>query len=226
MKPRECDQFPAVLGPDGQQIETFGRIQKTHVSSDTAEGYQKGDFPERDCTDEPKRRGVERLTFIGPKPLRRDPRPKNDVRIDEEGNRDGIGSNSSTTSSGNERSSASAMPRRSPYWTGRCGGSGPRHAAGRPFRVTMMFSPASARATSEANFALACATETVLPISRFMTINGHQSESLAAAKTGGGDSRILTWRRRRITEYVGGMKGPSRSNVRSRFMALSWPTVQ
>jgi len=49
--------FPAVLGPDGQQIETFGRIQKTHVSSDTAEGYQKGDFPERDCTDEPKRSG-------------------------------------------------------------------------------------------------------------------------------------------------------------------------
>src|SRR5262249_9886005 len=135
MKPRQCDQFPAVLGPDRQQIETFRRIQKTHVSSDTAESYQKGDFPERDCTDEPKRSGVERLTFIGTKPLRRDPRPKNDVRIDEEGNRHGIGSNSSTTSSGNERSSARAMPRKSPYWTGSCGGSGPRDAARRPLTV-------------------------------------------------------------------------------------------
>ncbi len=98
------------------------------------------------------------------------------MRVDEDGNRHQVGSKSLMRSSGRERSSARGVPRRSPYRIGRYGVRGPRQATGRPFRVTTIFSPASARAIRAAKLALARATETyalMLDPERIMTISGH-----------------------------------------------------
>src|SRR5258708_36201418 len=80
-----------------------------------------------------------------------DPRLESEMGVDQEGGDHLLGSKSRMTSSGMLKSSDRYTPLSSPCLIGCRLRSGPRQATARPLRVTMIFSPASARATSAAN---------------------------------------------------------------------------
>src|SRR5262249_30869651 len=123
--------------------------------------HQNRDFPETDRADITGPRVIECAPFAASEPFRRHSRPENEMGVDKNGGDHRRGSKPRMTSSGMVKSSARNTPSSSPYLIGCRLGSGPRQATGRPLRVTIIVSPASARATSAANSDLALATDMV-----------------------------------------------------------------
>src|SRR4051812_5864793 len=140
-----------MVGQHRKQIEAVGNHQEALVRSDAVQRHQDRDFPEADGAHVTGPRVIERAPFPGAEPLRRDPRPENEMGVDQYSGDHLLGSKSRMTSSGMVKSSDRNTPLSSPYLIGCRPGSGPRQATARPLRVTVIFSPASARATSAAN---------------------------------------------------------------------------
>src|SRR5215472_13648743 len=151
-----------MIGQDRKEIETVGNHQQTRVMSDAAQRHQDRDFPQTDHADITRSRVIERSPLAGGEPLRRNPRPENEMGVDQQCGDHVRGSKSQMTSSGMVKSSESHTPASSPYLIGCRLGSGPRPATARPLRVRTKLSPASARATSAAKCDLAYATDTVV----------------------------------------------------------------
>src|SRR6266567_7389842 len=147
-----------MIGQHRKQIEAVGSRQEAPVLSDAVQRHQDRNFPEADGANVTRPRVIERTPFAGGEPVGRDPRPENEMGVDQYSGDHLPGSKSRMTSSGMVKSSDRNTPLSSPYLIGCRLGRGPRQATARPLRVTTILSPAWARATRAANRDLACAT--------------------------------------------------------------------
>src|SRR5437667_4458585 len=114
-----------MIGQHRKQIETVGNRQQALVLLNAIQRHQNRDFPKADCANVTGPRVIERAPLAGGEPFRRDPRPENEMSVDQYRGDHLLRSKSRMTSSGMVKSSERNTPLSSPYLIGCRPGNGP-----------------------------------------------------------------------------------------------------
>jgi hypothetical protein len=106
-----------MIGQHRKQIEAVGNRQEARWAMRSS-AIKNRDFGEANCANVTGPGVIERLSFAGGEPLRRDPCPENKMGVDQYSGDHLLGSKARMTSSGMVKSFDSNTPLSSPYLIG------------------------------------------------------------------------------------------------------------